>query len=89
MNANFERSKKRSNRLFEKLGIPLPRSWPQCGLPLMVKPSVSSGSQGVARIDSEKTLHWLLLLGSKADSTTCFFSYTLSFRKECRKDGGV
>jgi len=47
-------SKKRSNRLFEKLGIPLPRSWPQCELPLMVKPSVSSGSQGVARIDSEK-----------------------------------
>jgi len=27
-------SKKRSNRLFEKLDIPLPRSWPQCGLPL-------------------------------------------------------
>ncbi len=49
-------SKKRSNRLFEKLGIPLPQSWPQCGLPLMAKPSVSSGSQGVARIDSEKEL---------------------------------
>ena len=49
-------SKKRSNRLFEKLGIPLPRSWPQCELPLMAKPSVSSGSQGVVRIDSEKEL---------------------------------
>ena len=49
-------SKKRSNRLFERLGIPLPQSWPQCGLPLMVKPSTASGSQGVSRISTKKEL---------------------------------
>lgn len=50
-------SKKRSNRLFEKLGIPLPQSLPQCRLPLMVKPSTSSGSQGVSKISTEKELN--------------------------------
>ncbi len=49
-------SKKRSNRLFEKLGIPQPQSWPQCGLPLIAKPSTSSGSQGVSKISTEKEL---------------------------------
>ena len=49
-------SKKRSNRLFEKLGIPLPQSWPQCGLPLIVKPSVSSGSHGVSKLCTEQEL---------------------------------
>jgi len=49
-------SKKRSNRLFEKLGIPQPQSWPQCGLPLMAKLSTSSGSQGVSKISTEKEL---------------------------------
>jgi pyrrolysine biosynthesis protein PylC len=49
-------SKKRSNRLFEKLGIPLPQSWPQCGLPLIVKPSASSGSHGVSKLDTEQEL---------------------------------
>jgi len=65
-------SKKRSNRLFEKLGIPLPQSWPQCGLPLMVKPSTSSGSHGVSKLCTEQELgdfikqvgseleHWIL-----------------------------
>jgi pyrrolysine biosynthesis protein PylC len=49
-------SKRRSNRLFEKLGIHIPQSWPQCGLPLIVKPSISSGSHGVSRIDTKKEL---------------------------------
>lgn len=65
-------SKKRSNRLFEKLGIPLPQSWPQCGLPLIVKPSASSGSHGVSKLGTEQELgdfikqvgsglkHWIL-----------------------------
>ena len=65
-------SKKRSNRLFEKLGIPLPQSWSQCGLPLMAKPSTSSGSQGVSKLCTEQELgdfikhmgseleHWIL-----------------------------
>jgi len=49
-------SKKRSNRLLEKLGIPQPQSWPQCGLPLMAKPSASSGSQEVSKISTRKEL---------------------------------
>ena len=53
---SITRSKKRSNRLFEKLGIPMPQSWPQCGLPLMVKPSTSSGSHGVSKLDTEQEL---------------------------------
>jgi pyrrolysine biosynthesis protein PylC len=47
-------SKKRSNRLFQKLAIPLPQSWPQCGPPLIVKPSASSGSQGVSKLGTEQ-----------------------------------
>jgi len=50
-------SKKRSNRLFEKLGVPLPQSWPQCGLPLIAKPSTASGSQGVSMISTEEELN--------------------------------
>ena len=50
------RSKKRSNRFFEKMGIPIPQPWPQCGLPVIVKPSTSSGSQGVGKLCTEKEL---------------------------------
>jgi len=65
-------SKKRSNHLLEKLDIPLPQSWPQCGLPLIVKPSTASGSHGVLKISTEQQLddfirqvgselkHWIL-----------------------------
>jgi len=49
-------SKKHSNRLFEKLGIPMPQSWPQCGLPLIVKPSTSSGSHGISKLCTEQGL---------------------------------
>jgi len=49
-------SKKRSNRLFEKLGIPMPQSWPECGLPLIAKPSAASGSQGVLKLNTEQEL---------------------------------
>jgi len=65
-------SKKRSNRLFQRLGIPMPRSWPQCGLPIVAKPSAQSGSQGVVKIGTQQELddfvrrtgpaleHWVL-----------------------------
>jgi pyrrolysine biosynthesis protein PylC len=48
------RSKKRSNRFFEKLGIPIPTPWPRCGLPVIVKPSTASGSQGVRKFCREE-----------------------------------
>lgn len=47
------RSKKRSNKLFKKLGVTQPESWPECGLPVIAKPSTSSGSRGVIKISSE------------------------------------
>lgn len=50
------RSKKRSNRFFERLGLPVPQPWPQCGFPAIVKPSSSSGSKGVDKLCTEKEL---------------------------------
>lgn len=40
-------SKMRSDRLFAELGVPRPRPWPDCGFPVVVKPSGASGSEGV------------------------------------------
>lgn len=36
-----------SDRLFRRMGIPAPLPWPECGLPVVVKPSVGSGSDEV------------------------------------------
>ncbi len=46
-------SKQRSNKLFSRLGIPKPMDWPQCGFPVVLKPSVGSGSHGVRIISSK------------------------------------
>jgi len=43
-------SKKKSDLLFAKLGIPIPEPWPGCDLPVIVKPSNSSGSRGICKI---------------------------------------
>ncbi len=40
-------SKVRSNRVFSEIGVRMPRSWPECGFPVVAKPSDASGSQGV------------------------------------------
>jgi len=40
-------SKSASNRLMEDAGIPIPKKWPECGYPAIVKPSSQSGSIGV------------------------------------------
>lgn len=45
-------SKKRSNELFRKLGIPAPLPWPECPFPVILKPSGSSGSRGIQKIDT-------------------------------------
>jgi len=52
----LSRSKLRSNHFFGRIGIPTPRSWPQCGLPVMVKPSTSSGSHGVRKLSTQKEM---------------------------------
>jgi len=46
-------SKQRSNNLFTRLNIPRPLDWPECGFPVVVKPSTGSGSQGVHIISSK------------------------------------
>lgn len=48
-------SKIESNKVMARDGIPLPRPWPECGFPAIVKPSSQSGSVGVsvARNDAE------------------------------------
>jgi pyrrolysine biosynthesis protein PylC len=46
----ISRSKKRSKRFIEKIGVAMASSWPQCELPVMIKPSNLSGSQGVRKL---------------------------------------
>jgi pyrrolysine biosynthesis protein PylC len=58
-------SKKRSDRLFNELGLPAPRPWPSGHLPLLIKPSGSSGSRGVQKIESQNELDAFL---SRTDS---------------------
>jgi len=49
-------SKRESALLFAKLGVPIPTPWPKCTLPVVVKPSNSSGSRGVRRINKMEEL---------------------------------
>ncbi len=52
-------SKQESDSLFKNLGLPAPRPWPECGFPVIVKPSASSGSQGVVKIaDNEELISY-------------------------------
>lgn len=48
------RSKANSNRLFARMGIPVPAPWPDCGFPIVAKPGHSSGSRGVRILRSER-----------------------------------
>ncbi len=41
-------SKRDSNDIMESVGVPLPGRWPECGFPVIVKPSSQSGSIGVS-----------------------------------------
>ena len=43
-------SKSRSNEVMASAGIPLPRPWPDCGFPAIVKPASQSGSVGVTTV---------------------------------------
>lgn len=48
--------KNTSNAFFKLAGIPIPKQWPDCTFPLIVKPSNLSGSAGVQRINNEHEL---------------------------------
>jgi pyrrolysine biosynthesis protein PylC len=43
-------SKVRSDRLFAQMGVSAPKPWPECGFPVVVKPSRGSGSRGILRL---------------------------------------
>lgn len=45
-------SKKSSNELFKTLGLSVPRSYPECGFPVIIKPDNQSGSSGVKKVNS-------------------------------------
>lgn len=49
-------SKIKSDRLFKDLDLPVPRVWPRCDPPFLVKPSGASGSHGVRKIKSPEDL---------------------------------
>lgn len=49
-------SKRKSDDLFYRLGLFAPRPWPDCGLPVIVKPAESSGSKGVMKIADREAL---------------------------------
>lgn len=46
-------SKVLSNDFMRELGVPLPAAWPECGFPVVVKPSGQSGSVGVSRANDQ------------------------------------
>ncbi len=52
----ISRSKKRSNSLMGRLGVPLPAPWPECGFPVIAKPSTASGSHGVAKLSTRREM---------------------------------
>lgn len=45
-------SKLSSNEMFARTGVPAPIPWPECGFPIIVKPSSASGSKGVHKVKS-------------------------------------
>lgn len=49
-------SKACSNKYLKELELPLPTPWPECGYPVVVKPSGQSGSVGVHRVTSDAEL---------------------------------
>jgi pyrrolysine biosynthesis protein PylC len=49
-------SKLESDRLFSRLNVPAPLYWPDCGFPLIAKPSGGSGSKGVQIFDNRRQL---------------------------------
>jgi len=49
-------SKKRSNEIMAEMDVPIPGPWPECGFPVIVKPSSQSGSIGVSAVNNEKEM---------------------------------
>lgn len=57
-------SKLLSDKLIHEHGIPAPKHYPNCKAPYIVKPSGSSGSEGIHRINTEEELNRFLKTAS-------------------------
>lgn len=53
-------SKVRSNTFFSNHNIPVPKKWPDCHFPLIVKPSGASGSHGVHVVEDRRVFESVL-----------------------------
>lgn len=60
-------SKIASNEIFKRLSIPAPLPWPRCSFPIIIKPSGSSGSEGVIKVENAQALGRLQAEKSIAD----------------------
>lgn len=47
-------SKQKSDALFMEFGLSAPQPYPECGFPIIIKPSGLSGSQGIRKIHNKK-----------------------------------
>lgn len=56
-------SKISSNEMFARTRVPAPIPWPECGFPIIVKPSGASGSEGVVKINSAQEFQRLFEKG--------------------------
>jgi pyrrolysine biosynthesis protein PylC len=50
-------SKLRSDQLFARMDVPTPLPWPECGFPVLAKPSMGSGSNKVSVFHNSEDLH--------------------------------
>ena len=53
-------SKKASDNLFARSGIPAPETWPHCSLPVIIKPSRASGSSGISILNDRTAVEAFL-----------------------------
>ncbi|TGE35038.1 3-methylornithine--L-lysine ligase PylC [Desulfosporosinus fructosivorans] len=60
-------SKIKSNLMFAETGVPAPIPWPECGFPIIVKPSEASGSEGVIKIEGAMELQRLFAKNNLTD----------------------
>jgi len=67
--------KTRSLKFFRKTGIPTPESWPDCGFPVIVKPSNKSGSESIYRADNKRQLQQNLNMVRELDDSPIVQEY--------------
>jgi len=60
--------KLRSMELFLKSSIPTPDAWPECGFPVIVKPSTKSGSESIYRANDRQQLEKALEMVRNIDA---------------------